>query len=552
MTSIASTFSSAGAGWLDRIAASRGLAARQASLSGGVTSSSGGTSGVTQVTLGAANGQDAGPVVYTRPVYALQPQRAWGATPEKGDTISALMSRNLGNSATLTLADQWRGLGGALLSRFAQAPETYQQSLVSYLAPVADAAGVEGVGAADAAAAAVDDSEAAAAQALSGLATGAATVGMSIRTRSGEAIELKILVNSGASGGPGLQVEIRGSDKLSAEEKDAVAGLASGLDKALEGLGQRKAARLDLSGLTGFDSGVLAGIDLKVENPQVGAAVESFALHLGTDKRTLALDGAAGEVNLVVDAAMPLGDVAPVRRWASIHQYLEKMEAAGARSHVDRQVLEQMKDAFRFLQAVGTPPEDEEAPKAGSSGSSGSSGTSGSSGPAGASAPSGAGVADGTEAVEVPRETAAQALQSGLADFDVSFESDFRKLNRYGAAREAGHARYHLSQSTVTTANAVTGGQSIGQTVSEQLESTWQRSLDGGTLRVDLGNYTAHVVKDSSTVATLIEASADGVAHGLRKTDRQQSQADSTIVDHHLAGTTGTPVHQTWVERLFR
>jgi len=572
------------AGLIDRLSASRQLMARQAANAAGLSGAPGrasdpsrasGTAAGTTVTLGAAATGGASSAVYARPV-AAPVSRAWATPPASDDAISQRMARNLDARASLSLADQWSGLGGALLTRFAQAPGTYRQALASDVpagadlaADVATAASATGAGVTASAVAgtqapgdapAVDPTAAA----LASLDTGATSVALSIRTRSGLSVQLGIQVNQGdnADGIHGLKVEISGSKDLSEAEKAAVAALASGLDKALEGLGQLKAAGLDLSGLTGFDRSVLGSIDLDIKSPRPGAALGSFSLHLGEDKNLLSMSGAAGKLHLKMDPTTAQSDVAPTRKWASIQQYLERIDAAASRGHYDRGVVDQMKDAFQQLQAPGL--QDAAEPTRGGASAAAVKGAAASGTPetAGAgSQPSTALAVQLKPAVsKVPQpggqptvgeaRPPVQAAETGLADFEAGFEADFIKTNRIGSAREAGHGRYQLSQATHTETDPSTEATRITQSVTEQLDSRWQRSLDGGTLRVDLGRYTAHEVKDSSTVSTLIDVARDGRARAARQTDETQSQTDSLILDHRPARVTGTPVHRRWTEPL--
>ena len=264
----------------------------------------------TQVTLGQSAGSS---VIYAKPqpveLGQFRLTRAWAS--QDRDDISTLMARNLGLGPSASLADRWRGLGGALLSRFAAAPSDYQQTVAEYQAPTA-ADSVAG----SADAQALDKS------ALSDVSVGAATVSLKIRTQSGQTVELRIATNDGSEAGSssGLRVEVKSSGTLSQAESAAIAQLADGLDEALEGLGKPGKPQLELGKLMDFDRSVLSGLDLDIKNPKPSQPLSSFSLHVGADGRSVAMKGAAGElaVNLESDAPQAPARRSARPRWTSI------------------------------------------------------------------------------------------------------------------------------------------------------------------------------------------------------------------------------------------
>lgn len=209
----------------------------------------------------------------------------------------------------------WRGLGGALLTRFAATglDVTPEQS-------------------------APDD---------------AAKASLKIRTRSGQTIELNIAVGKGSDQGPGdAQLEVKASGPLSSAERKALAALAEGLDAALEGLGQADQPSLDLTDLMTYDSSVLGSVDLSVKHPGAAQPLSSFNLHLGDDRKAIQFNGAAGEMAVSVDTKMPMGAGNAQQRQSSIDELLRKFDAAAERSHADQRLLVLFKDAFTQLQST--------------------------------------------------------------------------------------------------------------------------------------------------------------------------------------------------------
>lgn len=452
----------------------------------------------TRVTL---DSQPAIDVVYTRPVPAGEPlfstARAWASPPQ--DDISALMSRNV-KTARGSLAEQWRGLGGAMLSRFASTPANYRQAMVDYMAPgVAGATGALGT------------------QALSGVQDGAAKVSLKIQTRSGETVELTLLVNTGAGGGNrGLQVEITSSGTLSATERDALAKLADGFDQALEGLGQPGRPRLDLSGLMGYDSSVLSRVDLSVQNPIPSQALSAFTLRLDGSQKSVAIAGESGEIALDLDLATPMGATSAQQREAAIAQHLQQFDAAAQRSHADAALVALFKDAFTQLHA--TPP-GQAVPQA--------------------------------DALSRTLGKQVQPVLSGLMDFEARFGGDFEKTNDRGAVDEIGRADYQLSQKTTMRRHGLTDAVSFSQTQTEQLEAYYLQSRHGGMLDTSQGNYDLTKIKDRNTTTTLIETAQDMLTSAVKHTQQQQLLTWNKLVNHRVEEQRETPRNKFFSERLY-
>ncbi len=553
--------SSTGSGLLDRLAASRaassfrpaGVPARAAAGEASTAASA-----RTRVTLDAAAADDA---VYARPAApGTGPRRVWATAGDDG--LSELMSRNSGKDAR-TLSDRWRGLGGALLKQLADTGERYAQTLAEVVPMPADGGATDPAASTDPAAAAAALQQ----QALAGVATQAAIVSLKLQTRSGQTVELRIGVNSGESGGTrGLQVEVSSSGPLSGAERDALATLSDGLDRALEGLGDG-APTLDLSGLTGFDAdGVLTGLDLRIDNPDAPAdrpgQLRSFSLQLGAEKKSLALRTTSGEMSLEVDAASRTAAPASGQRWSAIDQLLQQIDAAAERGHADAAMTKSFKDAFRQLQAPPSGPDETRRPDdarrpdvdaargrplaAGSAPANRSAAK-------GADAPPG-GIVDRLDpAAMAPMSDGlraqTQALQSGLADFQASFSADSQRTSRIGSVQEAGHADYRIGQTTTERPNTATGGRSITQTQTETLSASFQKSRTY-TLDRAGGNYDATDVEDTRTVTTLIDTTRDSIARAMRKTDEQRRKTFTEVENHRAASHQEWPSQRSLVERL--
>lgn len=440
-------------------------------------------------------------VVYTKPAAveesAATRRQAW-ASPAQDD-VSALMARNSGRSRSEGLAGQWRGLGGALLNQFASTGMAYRQTLVHYSTS----------GMAPAATAALD------ATALAGFSSNAAKVSLSIQTRSGQTVELRIAVdNASALGRNGLQVEISASGPLSASEKKALAQLADGLDQALEGLGQSDPPQLDITGLAGFDRSALHSLDLVVKNPQADQPLSSFALHLGADRSTLALNGSLGKVDVDVDAAMLLGASSAQQREASLAALLRSFDAAADRSHADSRLVGLFKDAFSQLHTSA----------------------------AEAAAPTGA--------LRPALASQIQPLHSGLADFTASFSGAYERTGRYGGVIETGNVDYRLSQQTVLEPIPGTDDVTATQTQDATLNAQSLRSRGGVMLDTGAGNYDVFTVQDQTRTTTTASTVDGKLAVAQRQTEQNWLQTVQQLANFLVQDERSTPQNRSWIDNL--
>lgn len=446
-------------------------------------------------------------VVYARPkapdVAVLIGKRAWATQPQ--DEISTLMARNSDRGTSGGLASQWRGLGGALLSRLAATGADYQQTLANEVSPE------------DAASTAASGAETVDAALLSGVQDDAAKVSLRIRTRSGQTVELSLMANDGAGEGrSGLKVGIQASGPLSSSERQALADLAEGFDKVLEGLGQPDQAKLDLSGLLAYDSSVLGSVDLAVKNPRAGQPLSSFELHLGADRKSIQFKGAVGELALNVDAAAPAGAAGAQQRQSAIDEHLRRFDAAAERSHADSRLVGLFKDAFTQLHATAT--NTPGAPFA---------------------------------ALRQTLATQIQPFLSGLADFDASFHGKFERMGARGNVVEAGEARYQASQKTSVRPTRGAEDLSITQEQRETLTAQYLRSRADATLDTSSGYYDAVDIQDSRVVTTALSTLHGELDRGDRQTEEHRLYTLKRLVNHRVDTESRTPVDKLLQEQLF-
>ena len=434
-------------------------------------------------------------VVYSKPAPLTQRQ-AW--TSESRDEVRLLMSANSARGSAEGLAGRWRGLGGALLNQFASTGTDYRQSLVNYQA--AETAGVS-----------TQSLDEAALESFSGI---AAKASLKVQTRSGQTVEFIIAVDNNP-GRNGLQVEIKSSGPLSSSEREALAKLAQGFDKALEGLGQADKPRMDLASLMDFDSSVLKSVDLVIKNPLDAQPLSSFKLHLGPERKSIEFKGLLGETALSVDGQTPMGAVDSRQRQSAIDGLLRKFDAAAQRSHADSQLVGMFKDAFTQLHAA---------------------------------------TASSVSSVVTPeRQQAASRIQpllSGLADFEASFSGEFERTGAYGAVTEKGNVDYRLSQQTEVKQTARDEDLRAEQTQEEKLLGRYMQSRGGVMLDLASGNYDVFTVEDSTRTSTQLETVKGKLSEATRQTEQQLLQTVKNMVNFRVEEESRTPRNKSLLESL--
>lgn len=395
--------------------------------------------------------------VYDRPTG---PTRSWASAP--GDAISSLMQRNAANG-TGSLASQWRGLGGALLTRLAEQGGDYRQTLVQH---------ASGVAASDALASARDS---------------AVTLQLRIRTQSGATVELSIAVHRGSGQVQGgLQVDMRSSGALTDAERQALGALAEGFDKALAGLGRADQPQLELSGLLAYDTKQLSSIELTVRNPRADDPLRSFSLQANAREKRIDMQGTAGDLSLRLDAAQPLAAAREELRQASIAQYLTQFDAAADRGHIGAELVEQLRQAFAQLHGAND------------------------------------GQAQALDGTPQAVQNQVAPLLSGLADFELRIAGESSKTNQNGYLTEVSQARYAVAQQTNVQRTSATGDITVTQTRSAVLQAQYLRALGEAEIDLKGGNYHRTDIDDQSRGTTTV-ATAQGrlVRADAQQADRQ-------------------------------
>ncbi|MBP2155612.1 hypothetical protein [Erwinia rhapontici] len=163
---------------------------------------------------------------------------------------------------------------------------------------------------------------------------------LSVKTASGAEIEL-----TQASDGSGVQIKVN-KGTLSEAERSALEKLSDGFKKAMEGL-TGQPPRLDLSGLTRFNSAVLTSVDLQAK--VTGENKLTLAFHADTNTRSVKSTGTLGTVDISVDMSKRaiLGNESQQQR--ALSQYLKQFDRAQSRGEGNSTLMTMFKDAFTAL-----------------------------------------------------------------------------------------------------------------------------------------------------------------------------------------------------------
>lgn len=237
------------------------------------------------------------------------------------DAVSALVARNYNY---LPAASRFKNLGAALLERFktdssdfsqsVQRPpqdtrtSTYDTLLYTQLPPLHR----------------VGDDQA----------------GLTVTTRSGVKVTLAL-----DSSDNGVAVQVQSSAKLGDDERAALAGLSTAFQQAIDGLAAVP-PKIDLSGLTGFDSSVLSSVDLRSQIKLNETDTQLLDFHADTKQRSVRFSGPAGAAKISVDLSRPAAWGSKEQRAKALANTLHQFDQASARGHGDAALAALYKDAF--------------------------------------------------------------------------------------------------------------------------------------------------------------------------------------------------------------
>jgi hypothetical protein len=413
-----------------------------------------------------------------KPSVVFEPSAAQAATatygdasktavdPSSDDAIAALIARNAASANSSTV---FAGLGQALLGRFNTEGTNFST----------DAASSSGADAA---------------------------ISLGIRTASGATVKLSLNASSS-----GLSVSLNSDRTLSDSEKQAIAGLASAFQDAVDGLSKQPPS-LSLDGLMGADTSVLSRVDLNATVATMPGVHETIALHTGTDARSLKVDGPSGSIAMDLDMSQPATWGNRTQRDAAVASYLGQVDAAASRGHADASLVALFKDGFSQLNSHYP------------------------------ASPTSASTRGTTRALS----STDHALLTGLADFNASISQASSAPNPMHGD-ELDTFNYDVSQST-TLSGRNASDRHLTQTLASHLTASFHTSPWPDTplhLTDKLGsqNYNYTQIDDSAHASTDIAYAKGKLVSASIQHDASQDTHVKKYMVGQLIDDTDTPSH---------
>ena len=254
------------------------------------------------------------------------------------NAISNVMARNAsGHTAQNRLA----GLGAALLEHVGNTGASYRQTVANVGAPESK-----------------QKIQARATDALYSI-QGAPTarVELRIQTQSGATVTLNISdQNEAGLNGTGLSIDIQVNGDLTAAERKALAAMAGGFEKAIQGLAAGE-TEIDLEELAQFDQSAIASVDFKTSiygRNEYGLRYENLGAQFTADANTrdIQINSPEGEIRISVDLRQPglWGDAA--QKAKAVRHYLDGIDRAAERGKADEGLVKMFKSTFSALNAT--------------------------------------------------------------------------------------------------------------------------------------------------------------------------------------------------------
>ena len=337
---------------------------------------------------------------------------------------------------------------------------------------------------------------------------------LNVITASGARFDLTL-----SAGDEGVQVLFGANSALRDDERQAMAQLAQGFQRAVDGM-TAVPPRVLLAELAGLAGGVLKSVDVQatVRLPTIPPATQSMDFHADAMQRSVQLDGPAGKVALSVDTSMIAQLGAPQQQERAIDNYLAQVDQAAARGHGDAALVALFKDAFADLART----QDAE--------------------PSARAAPAVARTA------AWPLSAQEQAVLTGLPDFSASMTQAPQRNNPVRAGEVTGF-NYALSQQT-SSGGLTHDSRSLAQTQQSTLTAQFHQPLRAGAALAfdyasDSQNYTYHQIADEARSDVRL-GYRDGRLQdaSLIQTASQSERVERYVQGRRVADDTTTSGHQ--------
>jgi hypothetical protein len=398
------------------------------------------------------------------------------AVTTTSDSRDAVTLQMLGNFTTAqTMAGQFSGVGHALLDRFKTTGSDFSQSIGTtggIFSPSLQ--GPEG------------------------------KIQLAIKTGSGVTVDIEIDRSGGS-----LSASITSSGKLTDSERSAVAQLADGFQRAIDSLGTAP-PKLDLSGLTQFDTSTLASVNFQYNVTHDGNANISASYSQSRASRSLSIKSAEGAIDVSVDTSNPALWGTRSQRAASVASYLQQFDQANSRGHGNAALMSMFEDGFAQMnEDYGT--------------------TSGQVLPGAAYAP--------------VLQQAGQAMLTGLGDFSASITDAATSPNPMRPG-EVDAFSYQVSQTTKLAGSPLDG--QIMQRQQSRLRASYHQALSGGgepvlTSSRASQNYRYVQIDDSADSTVQIATKRGALLSASLNQSSDRKTRDSTYEAGQLMSDVTTP-----------
>lgn len=388
-------------------------------------------------------------------------------------TAAVMMAQNF---ASQPMAGRLQGLGGELLKQVAYDGADFSQSIQR--AP-------DGVQA-DTYDMLVSPSQ------VSQHGMGDNQVALTITTRSGVKVQLSL-----DAGNNSVAIKAESSGDLNEAERKALGKLAEGFQKAIDGITEDP-PRIDLAGLTQYDSGALASVDLKATIKLNPKETQKLEFHADATSRTVGFNGPAGAAKVAVDLSQPAAWGNKDQQAKALDRYLQQVDQAGSRGQASGAMLGMFKDAFTDMNSdYGLPA-----------------------------------VAPSRNLLLTDRD---RALTTGLADFSASMSLPDVASNP-AKPLEKDSFSYELSQQTQMSGQSA-WDLSVSQQQQSRLKASYHMPVKAGaTLALDLSpnsqNYKYVTIDDAASSTTSFKYD-QGV---LAKATHDMQASRSTRVLEYMYG----------------
>nr|WP_315595678.1 hypothetical protein [uncultured Cupriavidus sp.] len=265
----------------------------------------------TVVTLGQSS------VSPTYSAVQTAPTPVWESAPN--DLVSLRMA---GNMSASKLSGRFGGLGATLLDQVRDGGSSFSQAVIQ-LAP---GTSVDTVSATDFHTQAANEIK------LTITTRGGATVGITLGS-DGDRLAVKLSVSDG---------------ELSDTERAAIGKLAQSFQQSIDALSEVP-PRLDISGLTQYDSTALASVKLQASVAVGNNQVQTVEFQADDQQRSVTSTGPTGTLKLSVDMANAAIFGTPAQQAKAVSKYLQQFDDARSRGQGDAALMSMFKDAFSAL-----------------------------------------------------------------------------------------------------------------------------------------------------------------------------------------------------------